>query len=110
MRRGSHGDARPVRAGPDAGAVRRGAIRSRGVGRAIGTRAGRRPAVLVGRTFLSTGADGHQLVPDSQVRLVFLDDARLGVSAGCNSMGGGYTISDSTLHISGPDVPDRDGL
>ena len=27
---------------------------------------------------------------------------QLGVSAGCNSMGGGYTVTDSTLHLAGP--------
>ena len=60
------------------------------------------PSVVTGRTFLSTGHDDHQLVASSQVRLVFLDATRLGMSAGCNSMGGQYTIKDSTLHVLGP--------
>ena len=60
------------------------------------------PAVLVGRTFLSTDSLGHDLVAGSQVSLVFQDGNQLGVSAGCNSMGGGYAITDSTLDIVGP--------
>ncbi len=59
-------------------------------------------SVVAGRTFLSTGHDDHQLAPGTQVRLVFRDASQLGVSAGCNSMGGPYTITDSTLHIPGP--------
>jgi heat shock protein HslJ len=60
------------------------------------------PTVLVGRTFVSTDSTGHDLVPGSQVRLAFQDGGQLGVSAGCNSMGGPYAITDSTLDITGP--------
>jgi heat shock protein HslJ len=60
------------------------------------------PAVLAGRTFLSTKVEGHDLVPGSQVSLSFQDGDRLGVSAGCNSMGGAYAVADSTLDIVGP--------
>ena len=60
------------------------------------------PSVLAGRAFLSTGHDDHQLVANSQVRLVFRDAMQLGVSAGCNSMGAPYSIADSTLHLPGP--------
>lgn len=59
-------------------------------------------AVLVGRAFVSTGSTGHDLVPGSKVRLDFGDGSRLGIQAGCNSMGGPYTITDSTLAITGP--------
>jgi len=56
------------------------------------------PASLNGRTFLSTKVDGHDLVPGSRVRLDF-KDGRLGIRAGCNSMGGAYQIADGRLVI-----------
>ncbi|HSW41696.1 MAG TPA: META domain-containing protein [Patescibacteria group bacterium] len=52
---------------------------------------------LDGRTFLSTSAVGRALVPGSQVRLSFFLDGRIGASAGCNSMGGAYTIDGDRL-------------
>lgn len=53
-------------------------------------------ADLEGRTFLSTAAEGHDLVPGSQVRLVFTADG-LSASAGCNTMGGAFTLEDGRL-------------
>jgi heat shock protein HslJ len=59
--------------------------------------ASNRPATtLDGRTFLSTNVQGYDLVPGSTVRLSF-QDGRLGVSAGCNQMGGSYTVVDGHL-------------
>lgn len=56
------------------------------------------PSDLEGRTFLSTGVTGSTLVPGSQVRLTF-QDGSMGVQAGCNSMGGAYTIEDGVLRV-----------
>ncbi len=55
-------------------------------------------ASLDGRTFLSTGVQGHTLVPGTTVRLNF-KDGQLGISAGCNGMGGAYTITDGKLTV-----------
>jgi heat shock protein HslJ len=56
------------------------------------------PAALDGRAFLSTATDGITLVDSSIVRLEF-DAGSLGVQAGCNSMGGGYTIENGRLVV-----------
>lgn len=53
-------------------------------------------AALDGRTFLSTGIQGADLVPDTQVRLSFAD-GNLNAQAGCNIMGGAYTIEGDRL-------------
>ena len=52
----------------------------------------RAAASLDGRTFLSTGVQGQTLVPGSTIRLSF-KDGQLGISAGCNRMGGAYSIT-----------------
>jgi heat shock protein HslJ len=52
---------------------------------------GQSAASLDGRTFLSTAIDGATLVPDTQVRLSFTD-GNLSANAGCNHLGGAYTI------------------
>jgi heat shock protein HslJ len=59
------------------------------------------PEGLEGRTFLSisftrAGAD-RPLVANTRVRLDFRDAGRLGVGAGCNSMGAPYRIENGTL-------------
>jgi heat shock protein HslJ len=54
------------------------------------------PTGLDGRTFISTTVVGHDLVPGSTVRLTF-DGDQLGISAGCNHMGGAYAITDGKL-------------
>ncbi len=56
------------------------------------------PASLEGRTFLSTKVEGHDLVPDTQVRLTF-KDGQLAIHAGCNSMSGAYQVTDGDLVI-----------
>lgn len=59
---------------------------------------GAAPAALDGRTFLSTGIEGASLVPNSQVRLSFTDGG-LTANAGCNHLGGTYTIDGDRLRI-----------
>jgi len=58
------------------------------------------PLVLAGRTLLSTDLQGATLVPGSRVTMTFKDDGSLGASAGCNSMGGAYTIDGDRLTTS----------
>lgn len=53
-------------------------------------------ASLNGRTFLSTGVQGADLVPGTQVRLTFVD-GNVNAQAGCNVMGGTYTIDGERL-------------
>ncbi len=53
---------------------------------------------LIDRTFESTAVAGHELVADTIVVLSFAAD-RVGARAGCNSMSGGYSITDGTLEI-----------
>lgn len=59
---------------------------------------------LNGRTFLSiTVTDGgvaKALVPGTVIRISFTD-GQLGASAGCNSIGGSYTIDGNTLSFQG---------
>jgi heat shock protein HslJ len=55
-------------------------------------------ADLDGNTYIVTGARGHDLVKGSEVALRF-DAGSLGISAGCNQMGGGYTITDGKLDV-----------
>ena len=49
------------------------------------------PATLDGHTYLSTQLEGRVLVPGTQVRLTF-GDGQLSAQAGCNTIGGTYTI------------------
>ena len=55
-------------------------------------------ADLDGNTYIVTGVQGHDLVEGSQVSLRF-DAGRLGISAGCNQMGGGYAVTDGALTV-----------
>ena len=54
------------------------------------------PATIDGHTYLSTGIAGADLVPGTQVRLAFMDGS-LSASAGCNIMGGTYSIDGDRL-------------
>jgi len=60
------------------------------------------PAVIDGRTFLSTtvtaGGKDRPLAGGTSVSLTF-SDGRITASAGCNTMGGDYTIKDDVLLI-----------
>lgn len=53
---------------------------------------------LAGQTFASTSVEGYDLVEGSTIELGFETDA-LGARAGCNSLSGGYTITDGTLEV-----------
>ena len=54
------------------------------------------PVSIAGRTFLSTGVQGHGLVAGTRVRLSFVA-GQVGINAGCNSMSGAYQIVDGRL-------------
>lgn len=54
---------------------------------------------LAGREFWSTAIQGHALVPATRVALVFNQDGTLGASAGCNSMGGTWSLDGATLRV-----------
>lgn len=54
---------------------------------------------LAGREFWSTAIQGRALVPATRVALVFNQDGTLGAGAGCNSMGGTWSIDGTTLRI-----------
>lgn len=51
-----------------------------------------------GRDFVSSATEGHDLVPGSEIRISFQDDA-LSVNAGCNTMNGGYSFEGSTMRV-----------
>lgn len=53
---------------------------------------------LEGTTFESTDVTGHELVADTTISLAFQAD-RVSANAGCNTMNGGYTITDGTLEV-----------
>ena len=57
------------------------------------------PGALAGRTFWSTAVKGHDLVPGTRIRVVFNPDGTLGASAGCNSMGGTWSLDGTALKI-----------
>ena len=57
-------------------------------------------ADLDGSTFESTGVEGHDLVPDSTVRLTF-EDGSLSANAGCNTMSSTYDVTDGRLAWTG---------
>lgn len=59
------------------------------------------PLDLTGKTFFSTGAAGHEMVPGSVVRVIF-QAGRITVRAGCNTLSGAATWADGTLVIDGP--------
>jgi heat shock protein HslJ len=56
------------------------------------------PFRLDDHTFVSTGVTGRQLVAGSQIRLTF-DGDRLGASAGCNQLGGTWSIDGGALVV-----------
>ena len=55
-------------------------------------------ADLADRTFLSTAVEGKTLVEGTQVSLSFTDST-IAAIAGCNTMTGGYTITDDALAV-----------
>src|SRR5688572_14045686 len=54
------------------------------------------PASINGRQFISVDVSGHTLVPGTTIRLTFTDGS-LGAQAGCNSIGGTFTIVDGKI-------------
>jgi heat shock protein HslJ len=54
--------------------------------------------LLEGRTFVSTGITGHQLVEGTEVRMVF-DGSSLRVQAGCNTLLGVYAVEQGSLRV-----------
>ncbi len=55
-------------------------------------------STLDGHTFVATDVEGQELVPETELHLTF-EGGRLAVIAGCNTMTGGYTISDDVLVV-----------
>jgi heat shock protein HslJ len=53
---------------------------------------------LADRAFESTEVTGHELVADTTIELAFTSDS-LSARAGCNSMNGGYSITDGALEV-----------
>ncbi|MFD1507529.1 META domain-containing protein [Georgenia yuyongxinii] len=53
---------------------------------------------LVGKAFVSTEVRGHDLVADSQVRLIFGEDT-ISAVAGCNTLSGGASWDGGTLAV-----------
>jgi heat shock protein HslJ len=64
------------------------------------------PLDLSGLTFLSDGIEGRELVAGSEVSLAF-DEATLSANAGCNTLGGSYTIEGDTLTLAGDALSTR---
>lgn len=54
---------------------------------------------LAGREFWSTAIQGRALVPGTRVALTFDQDGTLGAGAGCNSMGGTWSLDGTTLRV-----------
>lgn len=58
-------------------------------------------ADLEGRTFVSTDVAGYELVPGSEVQVIFQSD-RIAVQAGCNTLNGGATWEGDVLMVAEP--------
>jgi heat shock protein HslJ len=56
------------------------------------------PLDLSGLTFLSDEIEGRELVAGSEVSLAF-DATTLSANAGCNTLGGSYTVEGDTLTL-----------
>lgn len=57
-------------------------------------------ADLDGRTFVSTGATGYEIVPDTTISLSF-EDERISANAGCNTQNGEVEVADGQLRLTG---------
>jgi heat shock protein HslJ len=53
---------------------------------------------LEGRTFIVTSAEGYEVVPDSEIQITF-DQGRIGIQAGCNTMGSQYRVEGGVLSV-----------
>ena len=58
-------------------------------------------ADLAGRTFVSTTVTGFELIDGTEIRISFEED-HLSASAGCNTVGGAYTVENDLLSVSEP--------
>ena len=58
-------------------------------------------ADLAGRTFVSTTVTGFDLIDGTEIRISFEED-HLSASAGCNTVGGAYTVENDLLSVSEP--------
>jgi len=56
------------------------------------------PPDVAGKEFVSTEVEGHELVPDTTIRITFAADT-LSANAGCNMMNGGYSFDGDTLEV-----------
>lgn len=65
-------------------------------------------AELEGGTFLSEDVQGRALAEGTQVKVAF-EDATMAVSAGCNTLFGGYELTDGTLRWSAMPASTRMG-
>jgi heat shock protein HslJ len=54
---------------------------------------------LAGSTFWSTAVQGRALVPGTRVVLTFNEDGTLGAGAGCNSMGGTWSLDGAGIGV-----------
>ena len=53
---------------------------------------------LEGRSFVVTSAEGYEVVPDSEIQITF-EEGRIGIQAGCNSMGSQYRVEGGVLSV-----------
>lgn len=58
-------------------------------------------ADLDGRTFVSTGAQGYEIVADTTISLSF-EDERISAAAGCNTQNGGVEVAEGQLRLTSP--------
>jgi heat shock protein HslJ len=56
------------------------------------------PPDVAGKEYVSTDVEGHDLVPDTTIRITFQDET-LSANAGCNTMNGGYSFDGDTLQV-----------
>jgi heat shock protein HslJ len=52
-----------------------------------------------GRTYLSTEVTGHELVANTTISISFDTSGALAARAGCNSIGGSYSVANATLNV-----------
>jgi heat shock protein HslJ len=53
---------------------------------------------LDGKEFVASEVEGYELVAGSEIRINF-EGADIGIQAGCNNMGGAYTVDDGVLVV-----------
>lgn len=58
-------------------------------------------ADLDGRTFVSTSAQGYEIVADTTIALSF-EDERISAAAGCNTQNGGVEVAEGQLRLTSP--------